>query len=176
MQTQPSSSGLLEVFNSELANLDLTDPRTQPQDDYEEPKEDAEQANRLFAILSKAQGQWFSLSMLAFTSLFIIIYSAYIYQALLSPTPRFGSNLLSASDTNLLVSILSQIFSEMVQLLAVNAFDSARWAFAARPGGTSMPTFFQLSSSTAWFSVLFLYFNDKFYNIWGLIRYSCLFH
>jgi hypothetical protein len=104
--------------------------------------------------------------------LFITFYSYYVYQALLAPEPQIGSMLLSASDTNLFVSIMSQIFSETMADLAVRALDTVRWGLAAGASGISLPAFFGLSSNTQWTMALFLALNDSLGIIWGALRYE----
>jgi hypothetical protein len=59
------------------------------------------------------------------------------------PSPQVGNLLLSASNTNVLVSVLSQVFAELVLLLFMGAFDSLRWQLASRRSGVSMATFCQ---------------------------------
>jgi hypothetical protein len=162
-----SLSPFFQFEDLELLNLDLDDPRERPHLEGEEFRPRIH-TPRNFG--QKASKTWLSLSMLTFITLFIILYSVYIHQALLSPTPRIGSLMLSASDTNLFVSILSQFFSEALQHLCLNAFDSAKWALAGRTKGVSMTTFFVMSGATQWLTALFLTINDLPYHIWGPIR------
>ena len=91
-----------------------------------------------------------------FMAIFAILYAVYIYKTLLSSNPRIGSLLPSASDTNLVVSILSQVLANLVDVLILGVFDVLRWQLAARFAGVSATTFFQLGSSTQWIAVFFL--------------------
>ena len=87
---------------------------------------------------------------------FTVLYSVYIYKSLLGPDLAFGSLQSSASDTKLVVSVLSQVFANSIDMLLTGVFDELRWQLAASFAGISATTFFQLSSSTQWIPVLFL--------------------
>jgi hypothetical protein len=89
-------------------------------------------------------------------AVFTILYSLYIYKSLLSHNPAIGSLLPSASDTNLAVSVLSQVLANSADMLILGVFDVLRWQLAGRLAGISATTFFQLSSSTQWIPVFFL--------------------
>lgn len=99
---------------------------------------------------------WPLMLLWVFMAIFTILYAVYIYKTLLSSNPRIGSLLPSASDTNLVVSILSQVLANMVDVLILGVFDVLRWQLAARFAGVSATTFFQLGSSTQWVAVFFL--------------------
>jgi hypothetical protein len=105
-------------------------------------------------------------------AVFTVLYSAFIYKSLLSTNPAIGSLLPSASDTNLAVSVLSQVFANMVDLLLLGVFDVLRWQLAGRLAGLSATTFLQLSSSTQWISVFFLTITTLTSGGVGLIRYK----
>jgi hypothetical protein len=104
-------------------------------------------------------------------AVFTVLYSVYIYKSLLSSDPAIGNLLPSASDTNLVVSVLSQVFANFVDVLLTGVFDVLRWQLAARLAGISATTFFQLSSSTQWVAVLFLTITKLSSSGVGLIRY-----
>jgi hypothetical protein len=99
---------------------------------------------------------WPLMLLWVFMTIFTILYAVYIYKTLLSSNPRIGSLLPSASDTNLVVSILSQVLANVVDVLILGVFDVMRWQLAARFAGVSATTFFQLGSSTQWVAVFFL--------------------
>ncbi|KAL1841738.1 hypothetical protein VTJ49DRAFT_6652 [Mycothermus thermophilus] len=105
---------------------------------------------------SRARELWPLLSLWVFLAVFAVLYSVYVYKSLLSDDPVIGNWLPSASDTNLVVSILSQVFANSIDLLLLGAFDVLRWQLAARFPGVSAATFFQLSSSTGWVPMFFL--------------------
>lgn len=122
-------------------------------------------------IRRKARQLWFSLTLWVLALIFVSLYSACLYRALLSPDPRLGKLLLPASDTNFLVSVLSQVFAELMHILTMNTFDSLRYQFASRRRGTSMPSFFSLSAATQWKSVLFFAIGAGLTSFWGVTRY-----
>ncbi|KAK4041495.1 hypothetical protein C8A01DRAFT_14761 [Parachaetomium inaequale] len=105
---------------------------------------------------SKTKEIWPLMLLWVFMAVFTILYAVFIYRTLLSGDPGIGSLLPSASDTNLAVSILSQVFANVVDMLLTGVFDVLRWQLAARFAGISATTFFQLSSSTQWIPVFFL--------------------
>jgi hypothetical protein len=122
-------------------------------------------------VASRARELWPLLSLWLFLLVFAVIYSIYVYKSLLSDDPAIGHWLPSASDTNLVVSVLSQVFANSIDLLLLGVFDVLRWQLAARLPGVSAATFFQLSSSTSWIPMFFLTIS-KISGGWiGLIRY-----
>jgi hypothetical protein len=114
---------------------------------------------------------WPLMSLWLFTAIFGVVYSLYIYKSLLNHNPEIGSLLPSASDTNLAVSILSQVLANLVDVLLTGVFDVLRWQLAATCSGVSATTFFQLSSATQWVPVFFLTITKLSSGGVGLIRY-----
>ncbi|KAL2269322.1 hypothetical protein VTJ83DRAFT_1506 [Remersonia thermophila] len=119
---------------------------------------------------SRARELWPLVSLWVFLAVFSVLYSVYVYKSLLSDDPAIGHWLPSASDTNLVVSVLSQVFANSIDLLLLGVFDVLRWQLAARFPGVSAATFFQLSSSTGWVPMLFLTLNRISSGGIGLIR------
>ena len=111
------------------------------------------------------------MSLWLFTAIFGVIYSLYIYKSLLNHNPEIGGLLPSASDTNLAVSILSQVLANLVDVLLMGVFDVLRWQLAATCAGVSATTFFQLSSATQWVPVFFLTITKLSSSGVGLVRY-----
>jgi hypothetical protein len=101
-------------------NTDEGPERPQPPRENSHPSENGDegleqpQPPRRRTIWSKAKIISMPLSFWIFTAIFIILYSFYVYRALLSPNPQVGSLLLSASNTNVLVSVLSQVCAKLV--------------------------------------------------------------
>jgi hypothetical protein len=108
-------------------------------------------------------------------AVFTVLYSLYIYKSLLSHNPAIGSLLPSASDTNLAVSVLSQVLANSADMLILGVFDVLRWQLAGRLAGISATTFFQLSSSTQWIPVFFLTLTKLSGGGVGLIRLVSVF-
>jgi hypothetical protein len=171
MPRRYSSSSFQDIFTPTENDFRLIDPRENSHQP-ENVDEELEQPQPLIfsTIWSKAKTISMSLSLWVFTAIFVILYSIYVYQALLSPSPQIGNLLLSASNTNVLVSVLSQVFAELVQLLFMGAFDLLRWQLASGRSGVSMATFFELSTSTEWLSVLLLAISGPTYPFWWFMR------
>ena len=72
----------------------------------------------------------------------------YVYNTMVVENPPLHL-LLSASNANLLVSVLSQVFAMTLSFLFSEVFDYFRWQLAATSGGVSAATFFTLSSATS---------------------------
>jgi hypothetical protein len=96
--------------------------------------------------------------------------SQYVYQVLISDHPHVGRLFLSPADTNLLITVLSQLFGLLIQALFKNIFDVLRWQLASRERGIPIPTFLQLSGATKWLGVLALIAVKGNHHIWGLQR------
>jgi hypothetical protein len=96
--------------------------------------------------------------------------SQYVYQVLISDHPHVGRLFLSPADTNLLITVLSQLFALLIQALFKNIFDVLRWQLASRERGIPIPTFLQLSGATKWLGVLALIAIKGNHHIWGLQR------
>jgi len=96
--------------------------------------------------------------------------SQYVYQVLISDHPHVGRLFLSPADTNLLITVLSQLFGLLIQALFKNVFDVLRWQLACRERGIAIPTFLQLSGATKWLGVLALIVIKGNHHIWGLQR------
>ena len=120
---------------------------------------------------SRIREIWPLMGLWLFTAIFCILYSIYIYKSLLSSNPEIGSLLPSASDTNLVVSILSQVLANLVDALLMGSFDVLRWQLAATCAGISATTFFQLSSATQWVPMFFLTITKLSSAGIGLMRY-----
>src|SRR5947207_1967721 len=130
------------VLTPVVPNLELIDPRSSMDNDSTTQYQAGMKTSpvvprraRRHAIWIKAKSIWGSLLLWIVLVIFTIVYSTYAYQVLLNPDPYIGTLILSASNTNILVSILSQIFGTVVQMLFTNAFDLFRWELAARVQG-----------------------------------------
>lgn len=171
MPTRYSWLGFQDAFSTTGTDLELINPSEnshQSQNADEIPERP--QPPRVSTIWSKAKTISTSLILWIFTAIFIILYSLYVYQALLSPNPQVGNLFLSASSTNYLVSVLSQVFAELVRVLFMGTFDSLRWQLASNSGGVSMATFFGLSPATEWLLVLFLAIYGPKSPFWWVVR------
>jgi hypothetical protein len=96
--------------------------------------------------------------------------SQYVYQVLRADHPHVGRLFRSPADTNLIITILSQVFGLLIQALFKNIFDVLRWQLASRERGVPIPTFLQLSGATKWLGVLTLIAIKGNHHIWGLQR------
>jgi hypothetical protein len=99
---------------------------------------------------------------------FVAVFGWYVHDAMLADNPPVNI-LLSASNTNILVSVLSQAFAMILQLLYSEVFNFLRWQLASRDGGVSASTFFTLSQATGLMPVFLFTLAKRLYS-WGLIR------
>lgn len=102
--------------------------------------------------------------------IFAVLYSLYVYHVVILVDPRLGSLLMSASDTNLVVSIVSQVFAQLTGHLIGGVLDTLRWQLASRTDGISFSTFFQLSGATEWTSILTFTMASGLRNLSGVFR------
>ena len=102
---------------------------------------------------------------------FSILYILFINYVLIRGNVQIGSVFLSASTTNLLVSIFSQISATVSVLMICGLLGVLRLASAARKDGILATTFLGLGSAASWLQVLNLAFVDRFLNFWCDFRY-----
>jgi hypothetical protein len=160
-----------DLFAHNPTDFELIDRSEDPhQPENADERLEQPQPPRVSTTWSKAKTISASLNLWIFTAAFAILYSVYVYQALLSPSPQVGNLLLSASSTNVLVSVLSQVFAELVRFLFLAAFDSLRWQLASSSSGVSMTTFFELSIATGWSSAFLLAISDPIRPFWWFVR------
>ncbi|KXX75179.1 hypothetical protein MMYC01_209621 [Madurella mycetomatis] len=105
-----------------------------------------------------------------FTAVFSVIYSLAVHHVLLEGNPRIGSILLSATDTNYIVSVLSQFYATLVDRTIGATLDALRWALAARGSGPSFPNFVPLSGATDLFVVAIVMLASGLRSWSGVIR------
>ena len=75
-------------------------------------------------------------------------YSLYIVKSLMDDDPPANWILLSASNANLLISVLSQLFVFSLSIVIGSTLDALRWQLASSDRGISLETFFGLSRAT----------------------------
>jgi hypothetical protein len=166
-----SRSNIFEPpFEGELELLSLTNPATRPQVRVEGGERQSQRTTWSPTVFANAKKAWLPLSLWTFSVSFFALFSLYISQALVNPAPHLGKLLLSASNTNLLVSVLSQVFATLVNTLFTEALDSMRWQLAARTDGLAMPTFFELSSATSMIATLMFTVVSPLESLWGVVR------
>lgn len=105
--------------------------------------------------------------------IFTVVYSLFIYHVLFEGNPVIGSWTFDASLTNLLLSLLSQLYAMLLAYVVLSLSDALRWSLASRSGrvgGASASSFFQLSPATDWFSNMKFIFKGRFRSNWGVIR------
>jgi hypothetical protein len=106
----------------------------------------------------------------ALVALLTALISAYVYQVLIADHPHVGRLFFSPPDTNLAITILSQVLCQLIQALFKDIFDVLRWQLASSERGVPIPTFLQLSGATKWIGVLTLITIKGSHYIWGLHR------
>ncbi|KAH8897676.1 hypothetical protein GQ53DRAFT_679020 [Thozetella sp. PMI_491] len=105
-----------------------------------------------------------------FTTIFGVIYSLGVYRVLLQGKPQIGILTLTASETNYIVALLSQIFSLVTDFTARCILNSLRWELATRKQGVSFLSFFQLSAATNFHTLAFFTIAGRFRSLWGVLR------
>lgn len=121
-------------------------------------------------LSSKARSLREPLVLWVIGTIFTVIYSIAVHHVLLKGNPRVGGILLSATDTNYIVSVLSQFFATLVARSLEAALDALRWALAARTRGLSFGNFVQLSGATDLLIVAIFMIWSKFRSCSGVIR------
>ncbi|KAK4443284.1 hypothetical protein QBC34DRAFT_452626 [Podospora aff. communis PSN243] len=104
------------------------------------------------------------------TAILTIIFSLAAHHVLFLGNPKTGSIRLSATDTNYIVSVLSQFFATVAVRTLEACLDVLRWALAARHNGLSFGNFVQLSGATDLFVALIVMLTTKLWSSAGLIR------
>jgi len=107
----------------------------------------------------------FWISMIPFT-VFLFVY---FYEVLLTKRPHFG-RVFSPSDANVIVSVLSQTFAQLIQSLLKEIPDILRWQLASRPNGVSASTFLQLNVATQWMGSIMLSTLFGKHGFWAVHR------
>lgn len=160
LQPRPANSLLTESWTNLLSPLEIGHSPssflpTEPTDIVDRRLQD-DPIVSYPTLVSKLQNSWMSFSLLVLLIIFAVLYSLYVSQTLLNPEPRLGKLLLEASDTNVLISVLSQVFAGLLSSLYQDVFDSMRWHFAARSAGLALPTFFELGAATSFVATFLL--------------------
>jgi len=126
------------------------------------------QSQAAASIWLKLKRVYLPLALLILSVALLAVPGWYVHDAMLvdDPSPNL---LLSASNANLMLSILSQAFAMTLGLLFSQVFDSLRWQLGERPGGVSASTFFTLSSATGHIPTL-IFVGAKWFCSLGLIR------
>jgi hypothetical protein len=101
---------------------------------------------------------------------FTVLYIVFIYYVLIKGKVHIGDLFLSASTTNLLVSIFSQIFVILAAITLHGLLAALRLALK----NASLVTFVGVASSSGWTSVLKLLIAGWFNDLWRNFRYALL--
>jgi len=97
---------------------------------------------------AKGKILWLPAVLSVMSTVILVATGWYVYNTMVVENPPLHL-LLSASNANLLVSVLSQVFAMTLSFLFSEVFDYFRWQLAATSGGVSAATFFTLSSATS---------------------------
>lgn len=107
-------------------------------------------------LASRMAKMWKSLALYVIEVEFMILYSFYVHQALLSEHPLIDDFLLEASNANVLLSVFSQLFAGLTLSLLVDSLDCLRWYIEATSCGLNMSIFASLSSAIATYTTLLI--------------------
>lgn len=94
----------------------------------------------------------------------------YLHEALVADEPRLGRLLLSPPKTLFLVSVFTQVFLKILEVLLDYSFDTLRWQLISRENGNDAPTFFSLSGATSFLGQWKLVWLRGKHQIWALQR------
>jgi hypothetical protein len=110
------------------------------------------------------------LSLFVALLIFTVLYIVFIYYVLIKGKVQVGVVFLSASTTNLLVSIFSQIFVIFAAMTVHGLLAALRLALK----NASLVTFVGVGSPSGWFPVLKLLAAGWFHDIWRNFTYVLL--
>ncbi|KAK0611871.1 hypothetical protein B0T14DRAFT_607880 [Immersiella caudata] len=116
---------------------------------------------------TKVKILWLPVALSVISTVTLITTGWYVYDTMVveNPPPHL---VLSASNANLLVSVLSQVFAMTLAFLFSEVFDYFRWQLAATSRGVSAATFFTLSSATSRIPIS-VFTASRWLLSWGVI-------
>jgi hypothetical protein len=91
---------------------------------------------------------------------------AWAYEILLAEIPRFAPVVASGSKGNFIITVLAQVFVQLVNSLLTSSFEVLGYHLASRREGVSIPTFLQLIPATTYFGSLSLTRTHGRHLIW----------
>lgn len=95
---------------------------------------------------------------------------AWAYEILLAEIPRFAPVVASGSKGNVVITVLAQVFVQLVDSLLTSSFELLGYHLASRSEGVSIPTFLQLIPATSYFGSLSLTTTYGGHLIWTTQR------
>jgi hypothetical protein len=95
---------------------------------------------------------------------------AWAYEILLAEIPHFAPVVASGSKGNVVITVLAQVFVQLIDSLLTSSFEVLAYHLASRREGVSMPTFFQLIPATTYFGSLSLSSTHGGHLIWTIQR------
>ena len=122
--------------------------------------------------LSSVFWQFKSLIILCFGAIPIsVLLLYYIFTVFVSRDPNLGPLLFQPSRTLLVVTIMSQLLSLLINELFISVFEALRWQLASRKSGVHVTTFLVLSKATSLFGVLrLLYAGGIADHVWWCMQ------
>ncbi|KAH8666953.1 hypothetical protein BX600DRAFT_540210 [Xylariales sp. PMI_506] len=106
-------------------------------------------------------------------SLFTLLYCLFVYYVLIQGRIQVGSTVFDASTANLLVSIFSQIYVTLTDMTLRGLLSALRLALLVNQD-SYLVTFFGISPSTDWLSVIKLFALAWLPNLWRACTYRYL--
>jgi len=96
---------------------------------------------------------------------------AWAYEILLAEIPSFGGAIVtSGSKSNVVITVLAQVFVQLVNLNLTSSFEVLGYQLASKSKGVSMPTFLQLNPATTYLGSLSLSRICGKHYIWAIQR------
>ena len=169
------------VSNSTVPQLATADGnhRAVPQEPQEEPhngnpangpahRPEPDQIPQIFSVKVGQLG-W---KIAYWTSIFLLtaFIFAWAYEILLAEIPRVAPVVASGSKGNVVITVLAQVFVQLVDSLLTSSFEVLGYHLASRREGVSIPTFLQLIPATTYFGSLSLTRTHGRHLIWAIQR------
>jgi hypothetical protein len=120
---------------------------------------------------ANVQKQYICVIYWTFMLLAEVFLSYYFYEVLVAQEPRLGKSLPNASDTNLIIAILAQIFGGLMLSLYYSLNNALQVQMLSRPRGASLLEAMQLCRSTGLIGTLRMAFICGRHQAWSLQRY-----
>jgi hypothetical protein len=95
----------------------------------------------------------------------------YTSTTLVAEKSLLGALFATASNANLIVAVLAQIFVQLLEALYSQIFDVLRWQLLSTAHGAPMLQVFQMAGSTGLWGTLKMVFTSGAHRIWTWHRF-----
>jgi hypothetical protein len=160
-----SAASLVAIFNGKK--------ETDAQEAKEEPDTDGSSmpTNKIQSVSAKAKQLRLKIIMWTITVALTAFIFSWAYQILLAEIPTFGGAIVtSGSKSNVAITILAQVFVQLINLNLTSSFEVLSYQLASKGEGLSMPTFLQLNPATTYLGSLSLSRICGKHYVWAIQR------